>query len=272
VALRISITRPSKPPTATSSETSVPIVYVTDADCCFGTAVEAFRLGCFAGQVAPAVVVGIGYADETGDYSFAGRRRGLDFYSGDKRELRVPGMGALTLGGADDFLDALLQHVFPEIERREPLADPKRRFLFGASAGGHFAAYALSREPKAFAGFALMSPVLRQFPPSPGVDEMIDAVAALPAGAIAPSVRVFLSAGSEEETPGDPLAGFTIISNVYRMRALLAAKGVATELAIFAGEDHISVPGAAIARAFRFLLPTKASAETWQGALKAATA
>jgi len=253
-SLRISIARPStRAMAATTAATAV--IYVVDADYCFGTVVEAARMGRQGGEVGPAVIVGIGYAEERGDYGFVDRRRGLDFYRGPRRSIEIPGFGALELGGAEAFLAALLDVVAPEVDRRLPETVGARRILFGMSAGGHFAAYVLTQRPDAFQGYAMMSPALIDFPPAPGDEQMVEAVRALPAGAIPPGTAVFLSAGAREEEPGEALAAASIISNAYRMRAALAAHGVSTELALFADETHISVLGTAITRALRFLAP-----------------
>ncbi|MES2449661.1 MAG: alpha/beta hydrolase-fold protein [Pseudomonadota bacterium] len=264
-SLRISIARPSSDATGKSPRPSS-VIYVTDADYCFGTVVDAARMGHYAGEVAPAIVVGIGYAEETGDYAFVGRRRGLDFYGGPRRSLEMPGFGTLELGGAEAFLKALLETVIPEVERRVPETADMRRTLFGVSAGGHFAAFALTHRPDAFGGYAMMSPALVDFPPVPGEQQMVDAVRALPLGAIPPGTAVFLSAGAREEEPGEALAAASIISNAYRMRAALAAHGVSTELTVFAGETHTSVLGAAVSRALRFLAPPL-GAPSWQTSL-----
>lgn len=266
VTLRISIGRPASPAFGAPAKDPLPVFYVTDADYCFGTVLETTRMGAYAGETAPAVVVGVGYADEPGDYSFNGVRRATDFYAGPKRRFEVPGYTAF-LGGADEFLAGLIGHVFPEVERREPQIDPARRFLFGTSAGGHFAAYALAKAPQAFAGYAMMSPNLRSWPPVPGEEAMLDLVAAMPKGSIPAGVRVFLSAGELEEEPGEGLTAAGIITNIHRMRSVLAGHGVQTRLVVFPGETHISVAGAAISRAVRYLAPPKVAAN-WQAALE----
>lgn len=263
--LRISIARP---PASGPAQAKPAVIYVTDADYCFGTVVEAARMGCFASELAAAVVVGIGYAEERGDYAFVGRRRGLDFYRGPRRAIELPGLGVMELGGAETFLAALCDAVVPEVERRAPETVDARRILFGMSAGGHFAAFALSTRPDVFQGYAMMSPALFDFPPAPGDEQMVAAVRAMPAGSIPSGAMVFLSAGALEEEPGEPLAAASIISNAYRMRSALAAQGVETELVILPGETHISVMGAGVSRALRFLLPSPQAAE-WQSALQA---
>jgi predicted alpha/beta superfamily hydrolase len=264
-ALRISIARPSP---AAIAHRELTVIYLTDADYAFGTAVEAARMGQYAGEVGPVAIVGIGYADEQGDYTFVGMRRGLDFYRGPRRSMDIPGAGTLQLGGADAFLTALLDTVVPEVELRFPALTGARRLLFGMSAGGHFAAHVLTQRPEAFAAYAMMSPALVDFPPRPGDEQMVEAVRALPPGSIPPGTQVFLSAGSREEEPGEPLAAASIISNVYRMRTALAAHGATPELSLFEGETHISVLGAAITRALHVLVPASGTLE-WQAALAA---
>lgn len=251
VALRISIARTGRP-----SESAPTVVYATDADYCFGTVVEAARIGAYAGETGAAIVVGIGYAEERGDYAFADRRRGLDFYRGPRRSIELGAM-SLELGGADAFLAALVGTVAPEVERRVAEAAGARRLLLGMSAGGHFAAYALTQKPEAFQGYALISPALIDFPPAPGDEQLVEAVRAMGEGAIPPGTAVFLSAGAREEDPQSPIAAASIIGNAYRMRAALAARGARTELAVFADETHFSVMGAAIGRALRFLIPPR---------------
>lgn len=248
--LRISIAR-----TFAGEAASPALVFVLDADFSFGTVVEAARMGQAGGEVGPAIIVGIGYAEERGDYAFAQFRRGLDLYRGPSRTMEIPGVGSLPLGGADAFLAALVGGVLPEIERRVDQASGARRLLFGMSAGGHFAAYMITQRPDTFQGYALMSPALIDYPPAPGDEQLVGAIRDLQPGTIPPGVSVFLSAGAREEQPGEALAAASIISNAYRMRAALEAHGVATEFALFADETHISVLGAAIGRALRFLVP-----------------
>jgi predicted alpha/beta superfamily hydrolase len=264
VTLRVSIGRLAKPAFGAETQDRLPVFYVTDADYCFGTALETVRMAAYAGEAAPAVVVGLGYADEPGDYSFNGVRRATDFYGGPERTVELPRL-TVKLGGADAFLAALIDQLFPEVERRESRIDPARRFLFGTSAGGHFAAYALARAPQAFAGYAMMSPNLRDWPPVPGEDVLLNRLAAMPPGSVPDGVRVFLSAGELEEEPGEPLAAAAIITNIHRLRAVLAGQGVDTQLVVFPGETHISVCGAAFSRAIRYLAPPAGEAN-WQAA------
>ena len=274
VALRVSIARPVKPVVGEYTPGSDPVIYATDADYHFGTVVDTVRVGSYGGEVAPAVVVGIGYAQERGDLEFVSRRRFLDFYRGPLRDFDAGAYGKFQFGGADEFLSAL-RAVIVKVEQHVSGIDPALRVLLGTSAGGHFAAYVLTQEPRLFQGYALMSPVLidpqplvNGLPvPSIGDGALVRLIQDLPSGTLPSGLRVFLSAGEREENPGNPLGDYAIISNAYRMRTALARQGVATEYAQFVGETHGSVPGAAISRALRFLLPPAGSGMDWRKAL-----
>jgi predicted alpha/beta superfamily hydrolase len=268
VALRVSIAQAVKP-LHTPADGPVAVIYATDADYHFGSVIDAARMGGYGSEVAPAVVVGIGYANENGDLDFVSARRFTDFYSGPRRSFNAGAYGVFEFGGADAFLAALRDHVIPFVEGRVARVDPTRRVLLGTSAGGHFAAYALAQAPGLFHAYALMSPVLGD-PQVSGDDGLVRAVAELPDGTFPVGTRVFLSAGSREEDPGTMFAQLAIISNAHRMRAALVRHGVATDLVQFADETHVSVSGAAISRALRFLLPVHVKPD-WQAAMAALT-
>lgn len=263
VGLRISIVRTSPPGGDAASARPAAIVYATDADFMFGTLVDAARIGCHAGEIAPAIFVGIGYADETGDMAFASSRRLLDLYRGPRREFDAGAYGRIPFGAAENFYSALRDHVVPAVERHLAEFELRCRILLGTSAGGHFATYALSRDPTLFSAYAMMSPVLTDLQltqeglivASRGAEDLVRMIEDLPEGALPPGLRVFLSAGEREEDPGSMSAGFAINSNALRMRSALARRDVDTRYVQFAGETHASVVGAAIGAALRFLLP-----------------
>lgn len=251
------------------------IIYTTDADYFFGTTVEAARLASFGGQAAPAVVVGIGYHEETGDMRFVSKRRFLDFYRGPRRQFDAGAYGKLDFGGADAFLAAIRDHVIPIVEEQVEGVDRGRRVLMGSSAGGHFVSYVLSEAPELFNGYSMVSPMLVD-PQTPenglisltaGDDTMVRLISGLPAGSLPEGIRVFLAAGGAEEDPGTMFADFAIVSNAYRMRTALARHRVATRLEVFTGEGH--APRGAIPHAIGFLLPPATANTDWQEALAA---
>lgn len=266
-ALRVSLAQSAVPVLGARPAGPIDVIYTTDADYCFGTVVEAARIGGSAGDIATAIVVGIGYAEEQGDLAFTGKRRIADFYRPPHRVLDMGGYGVFEFGKADVFLAALREHVLPAVENRTHQIDPARRVLLGTSAGAHFAAYVMLQAPALFRGYGLMSPVLIDYPPEPGDAALVRLVQELPPGALPEGLRVFLSAGEREEEPGSMFEAFAILSNAHRMRSALARLGVTTDFVQFAGETHTSVMGAAISRALRFLLPPSAPAPDWQAAL-----
>ena len=76
-ALRVSIARPMAGAVAAAGA-ELSVIFLTDADYAFGSAVEAARMGQYAGEIGPVAIVGMGYAKESGDHAFVGMRRGLD--------------------------------------------------------------------------------------------------------------------------------------------------------------------------------------------------
>jgi len=124
-------------------------IWRLDAGAYVGPCIEALRRMARrpdATGVAPLVVIGVSPADE-GQVA----RRQRDFTSP-----RGPGDAPGT-GGADDFLRFLAEQALPTIARHAPL-DPDRRTLFGHSLAGYFALWTLCRHPRAFAGYAAISP------------------------------------------------------------------------------------------------------------------
>ena len=266
-ALRISIAQPVMPVLAATSDAPVAVIYATDADYHFGTVIDAARMGAYSSDVAPAVIVGIGYAEENGDLDFVSSRRFLDFYSGERRSFDAGAYGRFEFGGADAFLAALRDHVIPFVEKHVPRIDPARRVLLGTSAGGHFATYAMAKDPTLFSAYALMSPVLVN-PQDPADDVLVRMIAELPEDHIPAATRIFLSAGSLEEEPGTMFAHLAINGNARRLCAVLAQRGLAADYVEFADETHVSVNGAAINRALRLVLPVTSKPD-WQAALAA---
>ena len=138
-----------------------PVVYLLDADWHFPLMAETVRLLVEAGDIAPVIVVGIGYRVtrpmetitlRTRDFTVAGDRPHEELIR------KIVGEGpVIRTGGADAFLAFIQQELKPAIAARFP-ADNGRTALFGHSLGGTFGLNVLFRHPESFTAYGLSSP------------------------------------------------------------------------------------------------------------------
>jgi len=138
-----------------------PVVYLLDADWHFPLMAETVRLLVEAGDIAPVIVVGIGYRVtrpmetitlRTRDFTVAGDRPHEELIR------KIVGEGpAIRTGGAEAFLAFIQQELKPAIAARFP-ADNGRTALFGHSLGGTFGLNVLFRHPESFTAYGLSSP------------------------------------------------------------------------------------------------------------------
>ena len=264
-AYDISLARPLPLRATGRMPETCPILITLDSSLTFGTIIERLSLSAALGTLQPAVVVGIGYP---GDLFAALLARTYDFTPVTPPNA-VPPIGPLIgteFGGADAFLDFLVDELAPAVRERAPEAAAGRLLLHGFSLGGLFAAHALLRRPAAFEGISMIAPSLwwndfavlrlRQ-----------DFVGELQRTKAAP--RVLVGAGELEQVepqiapPGVDLE--ELRATVRRARMLDAARAFAADLAgllpstvefvCFEGEDHSGALTAGTGRAVRFLLP-----------------
>jgi predicted alpha/beta superfamily hydrolase len=267
-ALKISVAAPAIP----MSVGPVPVLYVMDGDLLFGLAAEIARAMSAAGGMPALYIVGIGY-----DAGYA------DFLKLRTADLSPPitaqaleALGAVATaisgdrnGGADRFLQFLLDALAPQMAARFPQTVGAARFLFGHSLGGLFAAHALVTRPEAFDAFLVSSPslwwddfsIFRKLPAFPA---RLAALAARP--------RVFLDVGGkEQDLPTTVPEGLGVSleearAQIRAARMVDAAGEFAEALReagieslrhiTFAEDDHTSVVPAAILHGMRFALPT----------------
>ncbi|MFK0403822.1 alpha/beta hydrolase-fold protein [Microbacterium sp. NPDC090225] len=210
------------------------VLYVTDANAEFGTAVEAARLN------APGtLVVGIGYDDPGQGFAASGVRRTLDLTP---TEITAD----VPTGGAPEFLGFLRSELVPQIES-EFHADPADRALMGHSFGGLFATYALLHNDGLFHRFVIASPSIWWDDRT-----ILDMEAAYADSHDALDARVFLSVGELEETT----SGFPMTSDMTNFARTLHGRhydGLELGATVFADETHLSVIGAAFSRGLRFI-------------------
>lgn len=239
------------------------VLYVTDADLFFGTAVDMSRLmhALFA-ELPPLLVVGVAYGAD--DPAVQGEIRNRDLTpSAD------PGFEAMArrmdpswepllpegrrMGRADAFLDCLEHEVIPLVAEHHPLAMDGHT-LFGSSLGGLFTLYAFLTRPEVFSHYIAASPAIwwdgeMLF----GVEERVaserDDLAA----------SLFLGVGSLEEGVGLPwLDEFRTVTNVHKMADRLAGRGypsLEVVAHVFEGETHTSVVPATLTRGLRSAYP-----------------
>ena len=125
-----------------------PTLYVLDANFFFATATEIVR-GLGPLRLPELIIVGIGYPVEP---SVDTQPRHRDYYPAPVD--RYPGSG-----GGPKFVRFLKDELFPYIESTFR-ATATQRALFGYSAGGVFALYALLRAPGLFSRYVIGSPPL----------------------------------------------------------------------------------------------------------------
>ncbi|MCC7268145.1 MAG: alpha/beta hydrolase [Caulobacteraceae bacterium] len=239
----------------------LPVVYLLDANTVFGIAAQAMRFLQQADGAAPAILVGVGYCldgierprdaygvlrtrDFTPSTDSAFVARLLEARQG--RPFAIPS----PAGGADRFLDFLIDSLRPVIAERYP-ADLDEQILVGSSLGGLFTLYAMLSRPGAFRRYAANSPSLwwndRELF---GLEEQLSVRSPdLPAD-------LFMSAGGLERQP--PWATAVDI-DAFAAR-LRRHDGLCLTTHVFEGESHTSVIPAALSRTLRTLLTSTARA------------
>jgi predicted alpha/beta superfamily hydrolase len=161
-----------------------------------------------------------------------------------------PSSSSLRAGGAQPFLDFLVDNVRPALAADYRLSGDHG--LTGFSGGGMFVVYALLSRPEAFRGYICGSPGLYN------CEETIFAIEEryaaehddLPA-------HVFFGAGDGEILqPG--IAAFGCVSSMARMAEVLSLRGYPSlrlEAKIFPGEDHATAYPPILSWGIRSLWP-----------------
>ncbi len=249
-------------PAAPAPASGYPVIYMTDANARFATMVETARAWA-RGQrqeTENAIIVGIGYPPGVN----AGKERSLDL-TPSLDEMPTPE----GYGGADSFLKFILDELKPHIEQAYAV-DRSQQALFGHSFGGLFALHALFNQPDAFQAYLVASPsiwwgerfALKELP---RLTPKLSTTGA--------AVRVLVTVGELEQTdePASPppagrpilpgVIGRTQVDDAEKMAAALAGTpGVAASYVLFDGEQHGTVPPAAISRSVTYLFESRAPA------------
>ena len=252
------------PPRYGSGESAYPVLYVLDGNLRFGAAVDTARMLSMGRAMFPEgaelpfpsppefIVVGIGYPaqDSHALIRESATRRMFDFTAVEDptgEGARLKGQfsqghpDGLPYGGAGSFL-GMLQALKPELGARYRV-DPATSVLYGASAGGNFAAWALFQPQAPFTHYIVASPCLYL-----GGEDIFEREAAWAAANTALDAKVFVSFGGRET---DLFAGPAIASSATRFIEVLTRRRyerLELKFAIFPDETHARAGLFALAR------------------------
>lgn len=256
---RIFLYRPEKTP----PPGGWPVLYLTDGNACFATAVDALKVQSSypnGTNVCDGVIVGIGYPCEQ-PYDPLRRSWDLSPPPGRIYPPFSPGSPDVRTGGGEQFLNFIEGRLKPWLQDQVQI-DPSRQALFGHSFGGLFVLYALFSKPNAFSRWIAASPAI-----SWEEAAILSAEKLFLDGQPAPlDTELHLSAGQYE---GKMLAPFhkgapdeakrqersrkdRTLEYAREMAHRLAASGALEGRATFetyAGENHMSVLPVALNRA-----------------------
>jgi hypothetical protein len=144
------------------SKETYPVLYVLDANVCFGTIAEIVRFlaanrKMFSIEVPDTIVIGIGYPLDPAKPSeyYAG------WFSARSKDLTPTEDPAENYpsGGANDFMAFIRDELKPLINSNYR-ANPEDNTIYGVSFGGLFALYVLFHRPDTFNRYIILSPSL----------------------------------------------------------------------------------------------------------------
>ena len=237
--------------------TAYPVLYVLDGNVFFGTVSEAAHFLSFTKDIAPVIIVAVGY--ETDDLNEWVRRRRLDLTPTPAPKPSDAG----PAGGGDAFLRVLEEEVKPLVRSRYKIDDSKQ-ILFGMSFGGLAALRSMFRNPTAFSTYIVASPSVWWDNKAVLADETVFSKR-VRSGEL--QLNVILTSARDEQYHGDDpkllaaaQSGARMVDNASELAARLAMlnpEKLALTRVIFDDEIHNSVPAAAITRGLRLALPQK---------------
>jgi len=239
------------------------VLYVSDANGMFASAVDIVRFMQLSAHLPPMLVVGIGY--RMGDIGETVVVRTRDFTpTYDERFARV--FPAQTMmGGAGRFLAFIRDELQPWVQRRYGAGAGDSAF-FGHSQGGLFATWVLLTEPSTFTRYGIGSPSLWW-----GGDMMFDYEARYAEAHDDLRAKVFFSVGEYEDHDGRQreasrlsaeeravaaLRHVDMVADTERMVHALRGRNYPSleiDSTVFPNEFHITVPHLNLSRALRYL-------------------
>ncbi|MFN3538321.1 MAG: alpha/beta hydrolase [Brevundimonas sp.] len=238
-----------------SGDRTYPVLWVLDSPLMTRTVVGVLDTLVMGNHAPEMIVVSIGSPAEEG-LAGLGRRvmdfspPGPDYFPPEPQGEAWRALAPLPQfpHKADDFLAFLVDELRPQLAQRYRFSGDHA--LFGHSAGGMFAAYALFQRPGAFGKVIIGSPYLN------GVrGAVFDAETAYAATHDDLDASLFIGVGGDE-TDEYFLAISGIVSSATRLSETLHMRGYPSldvRTRIFAGEDHYTVVPRIISEGVRHL-------------------
>lgn len=225
---QVRVVRPPQPPPAAG----YPVLYLLDGQSTLAAITPEMRATAWA--AIPTVFVAI--AHETDDRAALVAARTLDFTVGPRgADLRPSDPPS---GGADAFLDLLVDEIRPGVERLAPI-DASRQALYGHSYGAVFVLHTLFTRPSTFQTFIAASPSLWW-----GDGYLERAVTDAASTLRTARARVLLTIGDQEErrprgTRPEPGAGARNVAALQTIaRQLDAHASIDATWRVYEGRNH----------------------------------
>jgi predicted alpha/beta superfamily hydrolase len=236
-----------------------PALIVTDGDFVFPTVNAA--AGSLAGAITPLFIISVGTALDEGEGEHTKRRiyefspPGWDrkdtfgqLVENFCRTLKTD--DARCTGGAGKFLTAIATEMIPQLAATFPI-DTAQLGLFGLSAGGFFASWAIFQPSSPFKNYLISSPAMAY-----GRGEIFRQEAGYSANHQDLPVGIYLAAGTLEAS--DPqLEGIgEIVSGMSHLAGVLASRkypGLKLTIEYHPGLGHTDVMGTSVVRGLRTL-------------------
>ena len=238
-----------------------PLLVVTDGNMAFRLANDAAQILASQGDIEGLLVVGIGTPVEGGDSAWTRRRIHefsppgwpmTDRFGQLVRRLcetnRVPA-GDCT-GGAPRFLRFIVSEVLPLVQAKYRI-DPARLGLFGVSAGGFFASWAIFQAESPFTTYIISSPAMAY-----GDGEIYRQEAQYAEGHQDLKAGIYVASGTLEMDHPDFEGVGQIVSGQMRLGAALRGRkypGLRLYTEMHQGLGHGDATGTTLVRGMRLL-------------------
>ncbi len=223
---------------------AMPLIVCLDAPWTFGTVLDATRIMSMSGEAPEAMVVGVGFAEESMGEYLRQRARWLTptpfeppLASG------VKGVEAQDCGRAEVLHGFIRDQLLPSIEADHPIGE---RWFVGHSFSALFGVRALLTEPSLFDKWLLASPSI--WWDDRAILELEEQFAGAGNDLAA---DVFVSAGEHERE-----SGFSIVDDALGFVDALQGRGypsLRATSAILAGDGHSNCIGNAVSKGLRAL-------------------